>query len=280
MLKRTSPVVWNGNGPLDPEQVASYDKRGFLLARDLLNLSTISELQAEVERIAASEPRAGTILERDGVTVRSVFNVHNLSEKVSRDIAKNRRILDIAEQLLGPDLYVHQCHVNFKRPHTGGEYFWHSDFTFWYWEDGMCIPRAVSILLFLDNQRIETGPLYVVPGSHMWITHDKWSREVKDHSDAVKHDLDGDPAKNGLVDLETLRTLTADNEIEAILAKAGDVLFMDGNLVHASAPNLGCSSRRILLLILNSMANQIGTPFSGQPPRPEYISSRTFAALR
>jgi len=87
------------------------------------------------------------------------------------------------------------------------------------------------------------------------------------------------------VGLETARRqifasqLAEARPIETMWAKAGDVLFMDGNLVHASGPNLGCKSRRILLLILNSLQNRIGIPFSGQPPRPEYISSRTFSEL-
>lgn len=280
MHKRNSPVVWNGKGPLDSQKVERYEKQGFVLIQELIKKSTLSDLQREAERIAMSDHSEARILERDGKTVRSVFNVHSTSEFISQHIVNNELTLDIAEQLLGEKLYVHQCHINFKRPHTGGEYFWHSDFTFWHWEDGMRDPRAVSILIFLDDQKVETGPLCVVPGSHMWITHDKWERKVKDHGSAVKHDHVGDVAKNGLVDLEMLRTLTCSNEIEPILAKAGDALFMDGNLVHASAPNLGCNSRRILLLILNNLENRIGVPFSGQSPRPDYISSRNFAPLR
>jgi ectoine hydroxylase len=278
MRPRTSPVVWSGTGPLSKDQLAGYEREGFLLVRDMLGTGAIARLQAEAETLAA-KTFASTIRERDGRTVRSVFDVHSISDTVSDLVVRNESVTAIAEQILGRGIYVHQCHINFKRPHAGGEFFWHSDFTFWYWEDGMPEPRAVSILLFLDDQKTEAGPLFVVPGSHMWITQERWHRKVDDHNVAVMHDSANDPAVNGLVNLETLSQLAEARPIETMWAKAGDVLFMDGNLVHASGPNLGCKSRRILLLILNSLQNRIGIPFSGQPPRPEYISSRTFSEL-
>jgi ectoine hydroxylase len=279
MKQRTSPIVWDGTGPLDSVRLQAYEQAGFLLLPELLGPSTIATLQTEAEALA-QQAGASTIYERDGKTVRSVFDAHNLSSVILQTVIENKFIIDVAEQILGHGLYVHQCHVNFKRPHAGGEFFWHSDFTFWYWEDGMRDPRAISILIFLDEQRSETGPLFLVPGSHRWITHDAWYREVADHNSAVKHDLVGDPTINGLVNLEMLRTLAEQHPIDTVWAKQGDVLFMDGNLVHASGPNLGCESRRILLLILNSLENQLGVPPSGQAHRPEYISARSFNRLR
>jgi ectoine hydroxylase len=244
-----------------------------------LDADALHELRREASRLA-DDMTESTVLESDGVSVRSVFNVHSRSEVVRRRLLENDDIVAIAQQIIGPKIYVHQAHINYKRPFVGGEYFWHSDFTFWYWEDGMALPRAISLLVFLDDQRVETGPLCVVPGSHMWITHETWRRPVEDHRLAVRHGYEDGVASAGLVDLPLLRKLSSEHAIEPIMAKAGEIVVMDGNLVHGSGPNFGCSDRRILLLVLNSLDNRIAVPFGGAPPRPEYISSRTFTPLR
>jgi ectoine hydroxylase len=162
----------------------------------------------------ADQMPASTIFERDGRTVRSVFSVHDLSTYISESVIRLSRLLMVAEQILGSRVYLHQSHFNFKRPQTGGEFSWHSDFTFWYWEDGMPVPRAISMLIFLDEPRIETGPLLVAPGSHTWITHERWERQVTDHARAVMHDSVAEPGKNGLIDLDGLRALPAPGRLK------------------------------------------------------------------
>lgn len=278
MKHRGSPVIWHGVGPLNEEQQQFYAEKGYLLLRNVLSSALIETLRAEVDRLKEGD-YVSIIRERDNKTVRSVFDAHNLNPMISDQVARNELLLDIAEQILGNGVYVHQCHVNFKRP-GGGEFFWHSDFTFWFWEDGMPEPRAISLFVFLDPARTETGPLCVVPGSHQYITHPEWYRSVDDHKQAVRHDFESEAKRNGLVDRDTLLKLSQGKTIETIWGNPGDVLVMDGNLVHASGPNFGVDERRVLLLILNNLNNRIGTPNSGGRPRPEYISSRTFEALR
>lgn len=278
MKQRGSPVIWNGVGPLGEEQKAAYAEKGFILLQNVLGPDLIETLRDEVDALKDGDYES-TIRERDEKTVRSIFDAHNLNPMISNQVVKNDLLLDVAEQILGKGVYVHQCHVNFKKP-GGGEFFWHSDFTFWYWEDGMPEPRAISIFVFLDPARTETGPLCVVSGSHKYITHPEWYRNVDNHNDAVRHDLVANARENGLVDFETLKKLSQDSSIETIWGNPGDVLIMDGNLVHASGPNFGIDERRVLLLILNNMSNKIGVPHSGGHPRPPFISSRTFEPLR
>ncbi len=278
MKHRGSPVVWHGVGPLSDEQMRSYTENGYLLLKNVLSPTLIEQLRAEVDNMKEGE-HLSIIRERNSKAVRSVFDAHNLNPTISQQVVKNDLLLDIAEQILGNGVYVHQCHVNYKRP-GGGEFFWHSDFTFWYWEDGMREPRAISIFIFLDPSRTETGPLCVVPGSHHYITHPEWYRSVDDHKEAVRHDFQSDARANGLVDFDTLQRLSQHRTIETIWGNPGDIFIMDGNLVHASGPNFGLDERRVLLLILNSMDNKIGVPHSGGQPRPNYISSRTFEPIR
>jgi ectoine hydroxylase len=278
MKPRISPIIWNGIGPLGGEDRDAYCNNGYILLKEKLDGSLVEMLREEVSALSLKR-HPSTIMERDGKTVRSVFDAHTLSAVIAKNVVKNTTLLDIAEQILGPGLYVHQCHVNFKRP-GGGEFSWHSDFSFWYWEDGMPEPRAVSIFIYLDRARVETGPLCVIPGSHKYIVHNEWLRNVQDHNAAVRHDRANKPREDGLIDLATVDVLARERGVDTIWGDPGDVLIMDGNLVHASGSNFGVHERRVLLLILNSISNKIGVPASGGRPRPEYISSRSFEVIR
>lgn len=278
MKPRNAPTVWDGAGPLDREQTERYARDGFIVIKDALDRSVVEKLRSEVDRLkGGSHP--STIYERDGKTVRSVFDMHNLSATVLTDVVGSPFLLDISEQILGKGLYVHQCHVNFKSP-GGGGFAWHSDFTFWFWEDGMPEPRAISIFIFLDAARVETGPLCVIPGSHNHITHTEWYRTVEDHKQAVRHDDSIQAKQNGLIEFEVLRKIAGEKNIETIWGNPGDVLIMDGNLAHASGPNFGTHERRVILLILNHIDNKIGKPYGGGAERPSFISSRKFDVIR
>jgi ectoine hydroxylase len=278
MKPRNSPTVWNGTGPLDRERTERYARDGYIVIENALERSVVDKL-----RIAVDELKVGghpsTIYERDARTVRSVFDAHNLSQTVFADVVNSPLLLDISEQILGRGLYVHQCHVNYKSP-GGGGFAWHSDFTFWFWEDGMPEPRAISIFIFLDTARAETGPLCVIPGSHNHLVHTEWYRTVEDHKQAVRHDDMVHARKNGLIDCEVLQTITVEKNIETIWGNPGDILIMDGNLAHASGSNFGVHERRVILLILNHISNKIGKPYGGGEERPGFISSRTFELIR
>ena len=278
MKPRTSPVIWNGAGPLNGRQRDAYESDGYVLLRQVLDDAMIRTLRAEVDGLRAQQHES-TILERDRSTVRSVFDAHRLNPVIAECVVQHGHLLDVAEQILGKGLYVHQCHVNFKSP-GGGGFAWHSDFTFWFWEDGMPEPRAISMFVFLDAARTETGPLCVIPGSHKVVTHTEWYREVRDHRRAVRHDDVANARRNGIPDAAMLRDLTRASAIETSGGEPDDVLVTDANLVHASGHNFGVHDRRILLLILNHIDNKIGTPRSGEAARPEYISSRTFDLVR
>lgn len=278
MKPRNAPTVWNGTGPLDREQVEGYARDGFIVIKDVLSGSVVEQLRNEVEELKAGG-HPSTIYERDAKTVRSVFDLHHLSRTVLAELVGSPFLLDLSEQILGRGLYVHQCHVNFKSS-GGGGFAWHSDFTFWFWEDGMPEPRAISIFIFLDAARTETGPLCVIPGSHRYITHTEWYRTVEDHKQAVRHDDMQQAKQNGLIEPDLLRKIAGEKDIETIWGNPGDILIMDGNLAHASGPNFGTTDRRVILLILNHIDNKIGTPYGGGAERPGFISSRNFEVIR
>ena len=169
-LRREDPVVWGSadDGPMDATTLASYDEKGYLTIDELVTPDEVELFRAELGRLSDDPTvRADerTIVERQSQEVRSIFEVHKVSDVFAK-IAHDPRVVGRARQLLGSDVYIHQSRVNFKPGFDGKEFYWHSDFETWHAEDGMPRMRAVSISISLTDNYSFNGPLMIMPGSH------------------------------------------------------------------------------------------------------------------
>lgn len=78
------------------------------------------------------------------------------------DFARTGRVLDIIQQIQGPDLICWGAHVFAKPAGDGLEVPWHQDAPYW-----PILPLAsVTLWLALDDATPENGCLRVIPGSH------------------------------------------------------------------------------------------------------------------
>ena len=168
-IERTDPTVWPGGtgGPLDTATLASYEARGYLITKDLLNQAEVRTYRQELRQLTDKEELTAderVIVEKDSAEVRSIFEVHRLSPLIA-ELVQDPRVVDRARQLLGSDVYVHQSRVNYMPGFKGKGFYWHSDFETWHAEDGMPLPRAVSISIALTDNYPFNGGLMVIPGS-------------------------------------------------------------------------------------------------------------------
>ena len=81
-------------------------------------------------------------------------------------LTRDPRLVNVARQILGSEVYVHQSRANMKPGFKGKEFYWHSDFETWHVEDGMPAMRALSCSVLLTDNNANNGPLMLVPGSH------------------------------------------------------------------------------------------------------------------
>src|SRR5690625_6354074 len=79
------------------------------------------------------------------------------------------RLVNVARQILGSEVYVHQSRVNYKPGFDGDEFYWHSDFETWQVEDGILEMRALSCSVLVPENDACNGPLMLIPGSHRTI---------------------------------------------------------------------------------------------------------------
>ena len=207
------------------------------------------------------------ITEPGSDAVRSIFRMHELSGMAS-DIARDPRLIHVARQVLGSEVYIHQSRANLKPGFKGKEFYWHSDFETWHIEDGMPRMRAVSCSILLTDNNECNGPLMLIPGSHQQFISCQGVTPDNHYRQSLKKQEFGVP------DPISLQLLVEQGGIQPVLAKAGSVIFFECNTMHGSASNISPWPRANLFMVYNSIENTLDEPKYGLKPRPEYIATR------
>ena len=277
-LPRRDAVVHGtaAHGPLDAAQLVQYETHGYVTLANLFNSGEVAEIRQAVEALGADPALKGRpelILEPENQEVRSVFRPHVLHAFFA-DLICDARLVGVAEQILGDDVYVHQARINFKPAFRGKEFFWHSDFETWHVEDGLEGMRTLSISLALTDNNEFNGPLLVIPGSHRQFI------SCPGHTPENHHETSLRRQEYGVPDDQSLGRLIRDFGIHAPKVTAGSLVVFDCNIMHGSGCNISPWPRCNLFIVYNSMQNRPGAPFSGQPPRPEYIAERAIFPVR
>jgi len=277
IVGRADPVVYGGpeDGPLSAAQLQQFDADGFLLLDGLLYADEIELLLAELDRLASVPELRGderTILEPGGEEVRSVFEVHLLSDVIAR-LAADARLAGAARQLLGSDVYIHQSRVNLKPGFRGKEFYWHSDFETWHVEDGMPAMRALSASISLTDNHEQNGPLMIIPASHQSFVACVGATPDGHYKSSLRRQ------EYGVPDDDSLARLVADGGIRSLAGAAGSVVLFDANCMHGSNGNITPYPRHNVFLVYNSTENRLVEPFGAATPRPTFIASRDFTPV-
>jgi ectoine hydroxylase len=276
-MTREDPVVWGSveGGPLDADALAGYDRDGYLAVENLVTPDEVDTFRKELARLSDDPTvRADerTVVERSSQEVRSIFEVHKVSEVFAR-IAHDPRVVNRARQLLGSDVYIHQSRVNFKPGFEGKEFGWHSDFETWHAEDGMPRMRAVSISISLTDNYTFNGPLMIMPGSHKTYVSCVGETPSENYKSSLVKQEAGTP------DHQVLTDMAARHGIDVLEGKAGGATMFDCNCMHGSNGNITPFPRSNVFIVYNSVENTCVEPFAAQEPRPTFIGARDFTPV-
>ena len=272
LTQRNAPVIWREGTP-DP-RLHTYAENGYYQEMAFYRNDEVYSAYIEALSFRENFMGDGIIYERDNKTVRSIFGVQDTNHRLV-DLLCTDKLIELAMKVLGSEVYIHQFHINYKQAWIGGGYDWHSDYTYWHWEDGMVHPRCVSMVIPLEEMRYENGALYVHGGSHLYYGHSEFYRHGDlDPDDEIKHDEEDD----GGITQDQREIMASDSRyggpMHVILGNRGDLCMMDANLLHMSAPNWSPWDRTCAFLCLNSVDNALEDPRCGRPPRPHYITNR------
>ena len=274
-LPRQDPVIHGdsaqraGTG-LSAEQLADFEKNGFLILDAVFTESEVAALRSESSELltdVTTKNLKEVICEPNSGAVRSVFRAHQLSQPIEK-VTNDHRLTRIAQGLLGDAVYIHQTRVNFKPGFKGTEFYWHSDFETWHVEDGMPRMRALSMSITLTENHADNGPLLLIPGSHKTFVTCTGETPDNHHEKSLRKQQFGVPSD------EAVSHLIETNGIARAECKAGSVIVFDCNTVHGSNSNITPDPRANIFVVYNAMANAVIDPFCTQPPRPEHVCTR------
>jgi ectoine hydroxylase len=273
LIERVEPTVWGGTevpGHLSSDELAAHDRDGFVTVPELLTPDEVAAYSAELDRLATDpgiREDERTIVEKSSRQVRSVFEVHRISDAVAALVA-DERVAGRARQILGSDVYVHQSRINYKPGFGGGGFYWHSDFETWHAEDGMPAPRAVSMSIALTENHPHNGCLMIMPGSHRTFVACVGETPADHYKESLREQEIGTP------DPESLTTLADRHGIAMLTGPAGSATLFDSNCMHGSADNITPYARSNIFVVFNSVDNGLTEPFAAPAPRPSYIAAR------
>ncbi|MBB5273364.1 ectoine hydroxylase [Quisquiliibacterium transsilvanicum] len=269
---RKDPVVWGraGDGPLSEAELRFYEDHGYLSFEQLLGQDELEACLAELDFLRRDEgvkdaPEA--VVEPGSRELRSVFAIHRRSE-VLRRLCAHPKLVAIARQLLGSEVYIHQSRINYKGGFRGKEFYWHSDFETWHVEDGVPSMRMVSCSIGLTPNTPHNGPLMLVPGSQQRYVSCVGETPDDNYRSSLKRQEVGVP------DDASLTRLVEEFGIVAPVGPVGSVTFFECNLMHGSNSNITPLPRSNAFIVYNSLENRPVDPFCGLPPRPDFIAER------
>lgn len=274
-LARTDPVArraWEPGAPLTADQIAQFDRDGYLVLEDVFSPEELAALQSETGRLLGDPTglKDETVIAEPGShEIRSIFDIHDQSALMAR-LASDERLAGVAGFLLDDEVYVHQSRLNYKPGFRGKEFYWHSDFETWHAEDGMPRMRALSMSVLLAENTPNNGPLMVIPGSHLVYV----SCVGETPEDNYRHSLRRQ--EYGVPDEQTLAELAHRQGIVAPIGKPGTVIVFDCNTMHGSNGNITPFPRANAFLVYNAVSNRLVDPFAAEQPRPEFVAARTF----
>ncbi len=203
-----------GRALLSEAEVEAYHRDGQLTPRHRLPADLIARMSRHIEALMAANPDirpeqlAGAHIPRNADT--GVKGVDALLECVTHP-----DILDMVEQVIGPDLILWGSQVFSKPAGDGLAIPWHQDGHYW----PLRPLRNVTVWIAIDPATVANGCMRVIPGSH--------------RDGMMQHSSSDDPGlalNQGLSGVDETRAV--DIELEP-----GQVSLHDVMLVHGSNAN-------------------------------------------
>lgn len=141
-------------GSLSKEQVEHFEQSGYLFPLDAIDAK---EADSYVERLDSYDDKLGEEAQKQ-----LKIKAHVAAPWLT-NLARNERILDAVESLIGPDILLFGASVFAKKAGDTRFVSWHQDAAYY----GLDPQREVTCWLGLTAANMENGCMRVIPGSHL-----------------------------------------------------------------------------------------------------------------
>ncbi len=219
---------------LSAEQRQAYERDGFSFVPGLVDevwLKRLREVTAAFVELSRQATPSDRRFDLEPTHTPTEPRIRRLNSPVDQhevywEFACESVIVDLLEDLIGPDIKFHHGKLNFKAPRGGEEVRWHQDIGFW--------PHTnygpLTVGVFLDDVEPDMGNVGFIPGSHLGELYDQYDGE-----DWV-----------GCLSEHDVSRLSLDSAVNPV-GPAGTVTVHNCRTVHGSMPNLSERERPLLL---------------------------------
>lgn len=210
---------------LTEDELKSFNDNGFLVIKGILTEEGLDKMQTESMAAWAREKESFDP-NKSWLQNSLLVNIHHQSPTV-RNYYFEGPMVDIASQLIGPNIKGATSQLTFKMRGNTKPFGWHQDNGY-----GELDPyNALTTLTALDNTDRGNGCLWLIPGSHK-------QGQIKVHQDAQQKQTQSEI----IVDAD--ESLAIPMEMQA-----GDALIFNCWMLHKSDGNYSSDrDRRILFL--------------------------------
>ena len=150
------PADPEGATTLRAEQVEGFNRDGFVSPVDVFSAEEAAQLRHYfddlIESVVGADDRRNSY---------SVNCYHMVCERLY-DLALDERVLDLVQDILGPDVVCWGTHLFAKLPGDGMEVPLHQDAVYWPFTSA----RSVTVWLAIDDVDEDNAAMSFVPGSH------------------------------------------------------------------------------------------------------------------
>lgn len=196
----------------------AFAKDGFVFPLDAM---TAAQAMGYRHRLEAAE----AALEAAKVARNGQLNQLHAVLRFVGEVARNPRILDAVEAIIGPDILVWGTTFFIKQPRTKDYVSWHQDLRYWGLADSDALVSAWLALGPVDGTN---GAMKFAPASHRL--------GLLDHEDTFS-------ANNLLYRGQIAQIDIDDSSTVDVALKAGQFSLHHGHLLHASPPNPSTTTR-------------------------------------
>jgi hypothetical protein len=208
------------NAHLSEAEIAQYHEDGYVIPNFRLSEATLEAIRSDHDRLLSRHP--------EYVDYCPSLLAYDLS---FLNYARTPEILDMAEQLIGPDIALWNSSFFAKPAEVGRATPWHQDGEYW-----PIRPLATcTVWIAIDDSTPENGCLRLIRGSHR-------------NKDLRQHETNPDP--NLTLNQELPLTNHDEDQAVDIVLEAGQMSMHDVFLVHGSAANTSGKPRRGMTLRL------------------------------
>lgn len=193
---------------LSEQQVDLYSREGQITAPAKLSEQTVSSMREKMEALFAARPELGTDY------LPALIEI----DRGWLEFAVLPEILDIVEQLIGPDIIVWSSALFCKSPVRGKSTPWHQDAQYW----PIRPLETTTVWIAIDPATRENGCLRVVPGSHR-------NKEIFRHSLNESDQLVLNQELHSSVQQQITPT--------DVILDRGMFSFHDAYMIHGAEPN-------------------------------------------